>query len=182
MIRFIHIPKTGGISVVKWLKNTDIHFKVGRPCPDGFGKIHSTASYWKERHPKKEINMFSIVRNPFTRLVSYYRYIKSYDKNLDLSWEEFVYNKTTFCKHKPWMTQTEYICDVNKKIIVNKILYFENLENELQNFFKINIPLSIENITNTKNINYYESYYKNQDIVSIVKEHFRDDFEKFYDL
>lgn len=178
MIRFIHIPKTGGTSVVSWLEHSGIHFKLGRYSnKKGYTKTHSTALYWKERYPHKERAMFSIVRNPYTRLVSYYRFIKKVETDFILSWEEFVDKKyNNFLIHSPWQTQMYYIANLNNKILVNKILYFENLELGLQKYFKVNIPLSQKNVTNYNNLDYIEEYYKNNALLSIVKEHFATDF------
>lgn len=182
MIRFIHIPKTAGTSVVNWMTKNNITFKLGRYSEKkGYTKTHSTALFWKNKYPKKETYMFSVVRNPYTRLVSYYRYIKKVDPNFLLTWDEFVDTKyNLFDFHFPWTTQIHYVGDKKNNIIVNKIIYFENLENDLQHFFKIYKQLPSKNVTNSTNIDYMNTYYKCNNLKSIVEEHFKIDFDTFY--
>lgn len=76
-ITFLHIPKTGGISVLKWmhyqrLKDPSYSYK--------FNGDHQTLAWLKSKKPNDKF--FVIVRNPWDRTVSMYHYIKHiYNKN-----------------------------------------------------------------------------------------------------
>jgi hypothetical protein len=66
----IHIPKTGGTSLVHWIKALDPDAK--KLCK----RAHQPASYISENHPSEFANYykFAIVRNPWARAVSLYHY------------------------------------------------------------------------------------------------------------
>ena len=80
-LRFIHIPKTGGTSVRKFLLDNDIQFYYGHE-PKQVGR-HRYASVWKDEESYK----FTIVRNPYARTVSYYNYTTT--KEWNPTFEEF---------------------------------------------------------------------------------------------
>ena len=59
---FIHIPRTGGVSVEIALLDMP---SQGR---------HKTYSYWEEEQDIEQFYRFTIIRNTFSRLLSFYRY------------------------------------------------------------------------------------------------------------
>jgi len=67
---FIHIPKTAGTSIENILRD--------RECPVAAGSTHFKMLYYKNKFPKeyKSYLKFSIVRNPWERLVSGFSYFQ----------------------------------------------------------------------------------------------------------
>jgi len=182
MIRFIHIPKTGGSSVRKFLLDNDIPHKFGKFIEQDDGttiyfKKHKPAYWWINKFPN-ETNFFTVVRNPYYRLISYYRYLIK-EKYLDfIEWEKFVTNKINVEGHYVWNLQIEWIYDISlQNQIVDHILKFENLENNVCSFFNVNKSFPKINITNN-NLDYQSMYLSDPKIVDIIYNHFKDDFIK----
>lgn len=62
---FIHIPKTGGTSVLRWIEE-NFHYEKR-------GTKHSGIDKWKNTHGPVE-NYFTCVRNPYARILSWFHY------------------------------------------------------------------------------------------------------------
>lgn len=170
---FIHIPKTGGTSV----KNS-------------LNIISNGHNSWNCYNLKKYYT-FSIVRNPWDRVVSNYKFCKMNENmyyyknspfgryNIDY---EILKNKNfektlrllewNFLKHIGWKSQNYFICDENKNIKIDKIYKFENL-NELENDF--NIKLDHLNKSYKGN---YKNYF-NKKLIDKVFKIYKDDIKLF---
>jgi len=180
-IRFIHIEKSGGTSVTRYLVHNNIDFLLGKNTKRV--KKHSHASMFENEDSFK----FCMVRNPYTRLVSFYNYTAK--KIFNCSFEHFVKNHL-FDLEKSQSPQTMKIykpikdrllannikeledCFDWNTCLVDKIFYLENLQ-EFYNFVGIQEPLPQENKST------YDdpmSYYT-QELKEIVADHFRKDFE-----
>ena len=166
-IRFIHIPKNAGTSIYKFLTDNNISFLYGTSSKK-IVHFHRPASFFANEDSFK----FAIIRNPYTRLVSYYNYMVTKDWNP--SFENFVKNKLINKKTKiptPWKCQIEWLYSDGKRI-VDKVFKFENINDELPNFFGIK---SIIGHQNRSTYNEYEEYY-NPELKKIVYEQFIEDF------
>tara|TARA_R100000781_G_scaffold90505_1_gene55956 strand:- start:11 stop:574 length:564 start_codon:yes stop_codon:yes gene_type:complete len=173
---FIHIPKTAGTSIrsymarhCSWDKN-----RVRQP------KKHASIKEIKNEFPVEyeTYKKFAIIRNPYDRIVSYFFYLKRlnnyYVRGIDF---------------KIWLN---YLVDIKKENINNSelqktfpqnswvddtvsILKFENLEKEINSFFKKEIKLPKTNTSNHQNfLEYYDENSLNN-----VYNIFKEDFEKF---
>jgi len=73
-IHFIHIPKTGGMSV-RYLLESNGWNRITEPsefCPGVPGHGHAPYKFWSLWHETKNVDFeFSIVRNPIARVVSH---------------------------------------------------------------------------------------------------------------
>jgi len=147
----------------------------------------------------KTYTSFSIVRNPYDRLISIWKRFSKIRKN-NSTLEQFV-NKhlgkgggdiATHLKH-----QYKYVC-VNEKICVDKIFRTENF-NEITDFLKDkgfthdtvkltsnNIHVIYDKNGNTKNSNgvkrdkeNFMDYYTSDSLLKKVNEYYKKDFELF---
>lgn len=136
---FVHIPKTAGTSVVNTFKKYNL--KTWNNVDD-YG--HDPITELKKNNKVDENTfIFSIVRNPYTRALSYWHHF-NINNNLNYSFIDFlssVENKEFFNK-TPWSMYTQsFFLYENNNLSVTKIYNFENLI-ELEKDF--NIELSHE--------------------------------------
>src|SRR4030042_1067385 len=112
---FIRIPRTGSTSICKALNN----------YPD-----HKTASQWKERMPDwNERFRFTIVREPYDRFISMWKYFS------EVSLDEFI-EKEMFKEDLRFRPQVDYL---NEKL--DYIGRFEDLDNSWEFIReKLNLP------------------------------------------
>lgn len=154
---FVHIPKTGGISVSTAL----------------FGNLaggHTRISEYGNIFDQKEFNQyykFTFVRNPWDRLYSAYRFLKAGGMNEDdskwattylseiNSFEAFVMqflNEDVIHAEVHLVPQYKFICDESGQPIVDFIGRFENLENDFAIVAKkISPDAKLEHMNSSKN-------------------------------
>lgn len=193
---FFHIPKTGGSSFI-YGNRAVLGIDYSKPAPhkDNWhsdGVSHSLYIQCKEKYcdPHPDYFKFAFVRNPWSRVFSYYcgcivRHPKTYG-NIPTP-DKFVYHmkkdfevcdKRTMHACKP---QIEWIYDSNGKIALDYIARFENYEQE---FFYLMEKLKIDNYeyshVNTSasvNLDYHDFY--NQELIDLVAKKHKKDIELF---
>lgn len=172
-VLFIHVPKTGGTSISKYLIENNLDNWI-RMCPvrhDPYFLLQ------KNNHIDDLTFTFSVVRNPFTRMYSYYHhYNRIHQKNISfLNFLLFIKSRERTIK-TPWITfpQYHFIFDDFGKISIKKIYKFETI-NELENDFSC--KLTHENI-GSYNFEQYLSDYSDQ-CISLVKHICLQDFISF---
>lgn len=143
---------------------------------------------WYEDIEKyKDYFVFSIIRNPWERLVSGYFYSDKGNKYLGRkcsSLKEFIENlPTKEMSYRWWFhvtrTLTEMLIDKDGKYIADFTIRFENLQSD---FTKVCEKLNFQNIelpqkSKTKHT-HYSSYY-NEETMQMVAEKFAADIEYF---
>ena len=171
-IRFIHIKKNGGTSVYKFLKKHNIQVLYGDTTnlQTRYGQHNVSNDYINEKSWK-----FAVCRNPYYRTVSFFNWIKR-GRNKLSTFEQFVIDKDNTGRAKgAWNNQTDYILDKNNYCLVNKIFRFENLSQELPNFF--NIDDRFPHLTRST-FDDYDDYYT-PELRELVYERLKADFEYF---
>ena len=177
---FIHIPKNAGTSIKHYFSdNVEEPFK------------HRTIYDIKKQYPDlyKNYKKFAIVRNPYDRMVSWYSYLTGYyigNSNLNIVKEGKIVGvkKADINGFQEWIKDMDSLW-MNRKHLLNcqntwvdnsvEILKYENLENDLSNFFNIEIKLQKKN----KSSIYDYLKYLNKEIISIINKKYDKDFKKF---
>jgi len=180
MLRFIHIPKTAGTAVSHWLQQ---HFPDVLYGKTGLAKpshMHRTAADWRQTDSDQVI-YFTVVRHPFSRLISYYNYIWQGDKPLSfrqfLETQPRVHGKGWLNGVRvpcPWTPQTAYVYE-GSRCLVEKVLRQEHVQLELQNYFKCKYELPKVNISTRDD---YLSYIES-DLMDLCYTLFREDYINF---
>jgi hypothetical protein len=181
---YVHIPKAGGVSLSMQL----------------FGNLgggHNRIKDYRLIFSKEEWHAyykFTVVRNPWDRLVSAYFFLKEggfdeidkkwFDANLSKykDFEDFVVSwlsKKNIYTWNHFIPQFEFVC-IGNKIVVDKVLKLENMLSniaEINKKLNTNINSSHENKTKSRESD-YRVYYTDR-TKKIVEEIYRNDIEMF---
>lgn len=189
---FIHIPKTGGSNIENQIKkHTSQSLYSGNTnnlLDPPYNKTSLQHQFYITLYKFKDrlninfdnIKIFSIVRDPYTRIISdliWHKLIKN-----DSTPEQIYYiiknnylNRDNLDNHNE--PQYKFITDENLKLIENiKIFKLETLNesnDELNNFLGFNINI-IKN-----NVNKDYSKYLNKDSITLINDFYKKDFELF---
>jgi len=190
----IDVPKTGTRSLRESLLPLGVVDICGTPNLDAEFYQHDCAIGAKKQFVKNgwkwsNYFKFTIVRNPWDRYFSFFKYFKSYGEKYlrrdeSIVWGAAEINQGQYCvslfSNSDEQTvlkniilnndsQDSYCCDENGEITVNHIASFENLENEfifLCNKVGIDAP-TLQHSNKTSNS---ESIFKiyNQQLIDLV--------------
>jgi len=174
---FIHINRTGGSSIEKALGIPLEHRRAAAKLNE-LGK-----KTWEEKF------IFSVIRNPWDKVVSHYWHRWNRDQagiqTDEIGFSEWVL--LTYGKqdpkyyHKPKMFQPQiwWLADENGKLLVDKIIRFENLEEGFHEVCQhLGIDRELPHLKSSPREG-YRQYYKPETRL-IVREWFRDDLDRFH--
>jgi hypothetical protein len=161
---FVHIPKTGGMSMQKWLlENTQSHVTKGAK--------HYSLKSLEEKYGAFNFS-FAVVRNPWDWCASWYRGKFSLEYNQQVLKE--------FEKGFEYFIQTTNLQQQYTRIVgITKILKLESIDNDIlpiAKMFNIECPFPVVNTSN-RNKNYRDYY--NSVTKDIVSKKFAEDIEMF---
>ena len=181
---FVHVTKTGGTAIAQSL--------VGEQ-PYHHRAIGYRAIYGHKKY--KQYFKFGFVRNPWDRLFSAWTYLsqggwhehdkKWFEENISQykTFEEFVMSylsPESIKNHPHFWPQHMFLCDRNKKIIVDYIGHFETLAADFD-YLKNKLGLPASSLTK-KNASHkskrYQDAYTN-DMIEKVRSIYADDCEIF---
>ena len=169
---FIHIPKNAGTSIETyfgWQK----HVKGSQVAAK-----HDTIHQIKHKFPNEynSYKKFAIIRNPYDRMVSWYFYLNKIAENRPLPKYRFDFKYWLKNPMSLFFDPKEYLNPQHTWIDDTvSIVKFENLNEELDDFFKekINLP-----IINKSSHDHYLEYYDKKSL-DVVYEKYKKDFEKY---
>jgi hypothetical protein len=179
---FVHVPKCAGTSINAMFGMTFLELEVGEDIPAHIG-VQGHIDYWPELWEKYP--SFTVVRNPFSRLVSTFDYAKnteSVSDYEDLQGKSFQHavRKIDYYRTQAWDKQVEFVYGDNGEA-PDRILKFENLPDNLIETCK---DFGIEDIPDVLHKNKsnrdrdWKSYYDKEE-ERIAREYYREDFEQF---
>ena len=165
---FIHIPKNAGTSIEEYFGNESVRIQ-----PSKHADIYEIKTKFKNSY--NNYRKFTIIRNPYDKMVSWYFYLK---RNLGENYNVIEFNKWIKDPSKFWhiddpISFLKPQCDWIDKTV--SIIKYENLNEELDNFFKEKIDLPI---VNKSNHDHYLTYYNKQSL-DIIYNKYKEDFKKF---
>lgn len=192
---FIHIPKTAGTSIKKWMQDNFNARLAGSPHA-GVGQIVEK----KIKLPTDPI-FFAVVRNPFARQLSHYMYhlnmhkdiVKFNNENnindptpiktlerLEKGFEHWFLSDDEFVRPEPrwwdyrWTNQCEWINDNTY------VMKYERLKKDIQWLYDrtgCDKPLTFENVSKSYGLDYRDFY--SEKLKKIVEQRHRADLKKF---
>lgn len=191
-ITYIQVPKVAGTSVGHWVKN----YAKNSKCSEWYD--HPTPSKIHETHEKNFT--FSIVRNPWDRMVSLYFFLKNFSSPQPQykdsgqlremlyrinnyvefpTYEQWLKNADEF-KFLPWIWW-EIKTPQHTWTDVDLIIKYENLENEfcaIQDIFKCYDPLPKQTVTKGIYWNHYHNLYTDE-TKYLVGKMFEEDIDRW---
>jgi len=201
---FFHLPKNAGSAVSELLNKNEKYYTAKKifskvlkkfTKKDNFffdnlqNRIHFYRSHAKLSYIQSVISpqifneyfKFAVVRNPYSRFVSRYNYTKLISKNKNLEFNIFLKNQIKY--NAITDQQYKFLLKNDGNIGVNKILKFENLDNDLKEISNvINIKLDNFKQINISTFDDYKDYYDSETKM-IVKNFCKEDLEYFnYDF
>lgn len=185
---FLHIPKTGGTSVSQWLTNNT-------PGCITYPYTHPKLSELNYKHP--HCYTFTLVRNPWSRIVSFYKYFSNRYLNgcftindafptfddfifnyLDKDIASLNYQLTGQDRFDYWFSiGTPQISWIDSTI--NQVIKLEQLSTDfiiVQKMFNCYQP--INHLRSTTSDTPYQNYYNSQ-TKKIINDKFLPDIETF---
>lgn len=199
---FIDITKTAGTAITKGFIQAYPEYHI----QDHMNKHHSVKNFSsKEDRSMNELHKtwtcieivtdimlnsyitFTVVRNPYDRLVS--TWLWGRNRVYNIPFDRFVYNVnsnkyTKFNSHQ-FRTQLDWITDINGDVRVENILRYETLEYDFGKFLKKynfkNFSIPITNTAKQRSgmeRKSYEHYY-NDETKHIIQQMYKEDLEYF---
>ncbi len=137
-VLFVHIPKTGGTSLVVAFRISLFHFKLAHLTADEQRRMVGE-KYWDKKFS------FAIVRNPWDRLVSYYHFERMHSFSRDLQIipfkafvkialqdQDFEFFGGRAKKFRKYLSsQLNWIADADGRVIISYCGRFERLQEEV---------------------------------------------------
>mgnify|MGYP003685512195 CR=1 FL=1 len=183
---FIHLPKTAGLSIVQALTPfcDEQEYTHGHPFQSDYYKFFEALPRSAE-----EYYQFTFVRNPYSRLVSSYEYLKKggqpcgYDLNardrlnlLNKTFKEFVKDFDPRDSAVHFIPQIDFF---NKDIDLVEIFKLETINKDFEKICsKIKIPKQNVPHNNKSKHTHYTEYYDDE-TRQIVAEKYAKDIEYF---
>ena len=187
-LTFIHIPKTGGTSIVQWMR-TNLECDTYKPK-------HCTLKYFEGKYGPTGFS-FTVVRNPWEILVSAYHYNKRLQKERyhkssvhkksiknwsniriqqSINFYEAGFTHFILSGQKHWHPYTELQAKYTHG--VDYIIRYENLHNDFKQIQdRVNCHEPLPRL-NTSDHKHYRKYY-NKLTKGLVAEAFRIDIGMF---
>lgn len=207
-LAFIHIPKTAGKSIRSAFKLGWHDKNFNEMYPGQYNCSHRRAKHLTEE-VIKNFDTFSVIRNPWDRVVSLYHYYSGrpdmkthYDKITKYkTFESFVLDlkNIEICdvrdnNKKPgvfpdnFQSCSYFLCDDNDKILIKNLIRFEHLNDDLFHFankvnMKVSFPLK-KHIKDTEEryLGLKHEYYKtyyNDKLIQEVADKYERDIKIF---
>ena len=182
---FIHVPKNAGTFFTSIIKQLDPHYIEINSQFDGHQKAKDVKNIFHDYPKYKKV---AIIRNTYSRAISFYAYVKQNKKLLpsqdfeNYTFEQFLeYIKVTpnFCEK-----QTEFVLDTDGFLLIDYIISFENIKEDITKLLrKCDIPDTRINSISFQKINasHHDNYmkYYNDKTKELVKEIYQKDIKYF---
>jgi hypothetical protein len=194
-LEFIHIPKNAGTTIENIANEKGVKWGRFKPALKKRMNINN-CTYW--HLPPKHFDQdglynqdetFCVIRDPFERVVSEYKYRVNNKKNMDdpIKMNEWIstnvdpyniYNLKLNCHILP---QTEYIYDDHGNKTCDNVLSFNNLTSEFNDLMKDNnldIIMDTERRDNSTNKMKVSVNDLNESNIKLIKRLYKTDFEE----
>jgi 23S rRNA A1618 N6-methylase RlmF len=193
---FVHIPKTGGSSIERALNIQEFKGITDLSLFYKTSTTHLPLSILKCEIPNiKEFSVFTVVRNPYDRLLSefFWRFkisendtnniISKFNQFVRVVFTELAYVDRLVSFDRHLETQFSFIEGYESNINVFKLEEIFKLEDWLSTITQTNIKLKCFNKSQKPKNFIKETFLRNKQTVKIINDFYQKDFEMFnYDI
>lgn len=170
---FIHIPKTAGTTIQQiGLENGYDWMHRELPNEVCFCNLHHIPPTERIKLSHKPI--FTVIRNPYSRIISHYRYVcfNPTPEGLNEFIKEYLSSGWTTVQDCHWVPQYKYTQ------YADHILKYENLEEEFNNLMiKYNLPARMNRHMNIGNGQKLSIDNISSENIALINHNYREDFE-----
>jgi hypothetical protein len=197
MLKFVHIPKTAGTSIENLANENGIKWgRFDRRYLSRFQRTvavnvwHCPLSMFKLGNPYQNYKVFTVVRNPFDRVVSNFGcpFISKQRKwgNTPVELNEWIPILLSELRKDPYLydghfiPQVNYVFNARKRRMVQEIIKFENLERDFAKLMKANgLSLRLDRHDNRqkKSVTSADISHQNR---RLLFQYYKMDFAHFY--
>jgi hypothetical protein len=128
-----------------------------------------------------QYHSFSVIRNPYDRFYSMYKFLYSSLKLTPLDFVSYVKNifknKDYDNRYQFFQPQYKFICDENYNIIIDEIIRFENLDKEYSKLVKKYKLNKLSHLNKSNDVIGFDNFYSNNLIFKNVFKLYKKDFE-----
>ena len=175
---FVHIPKTGGMSIRRGIPGRIITAAGGRHISQAYtnavaetmardgehhGFEHARIQDWSKQL-RRDHPAVAIVRNPWDRVVSRYLFAKiAEDRSGRQSFVDFLkereqYGGRKYYWHRAirgWYPQLDYVTDTTGQLVVDCLRFGTA---DYMAYFDLDTPLPVRGVSNTQRLDYRKFY------------------------
>jgi hypothetical protein len=179
---FVHVGRTGGSSFER-IAGTPItdDARTKRFGNTDFDEKHKNFEYYKQHYPDEFTTFFkcTIVRNPYDRLVSAWKWQTAVVKNYKLlTLKDFIEARPDASKY----SEKFKLEGLSVSESIKQFNYIGRFEDLINTYYllgeKLNIQMDAIPHTNRTGIGEYQKYY-NEDTIDLVKKKYSIDLELF---
>ena len=178
---FVPVPKTGTVSIQKFLLKQDKNCVQNRV--DVGGELVKVSGYITARQLKKLLGnqyhnykTFSLIRNPYAKFVSHYFFLRdmkdgdegtpglNFKSRLVISLAKYL-PFWIWSLIYPYRSNMEHVCDASGNVLVTHVGIFEHYNREVEYIMsKISPDFDVKEITHTHKTkhDHYSKYYLNK--------------------
>lgn len=192
---FIHIPKTGGLSIKQSLSDlmppNYAKDMISEEYVENVKAMMNTYNFdhqfehcrWRDlsEQYRNAYKAVAIIRNPWSRIVSRYNYAKYLAPEHYSTFEVFLEERHIWHKEyfwhraiKGWYPQFDYVTDEDGNLKCD-ILRFEHYNEDTMNYFNLETPIQVKNIGIKVK---YQDYYTLES-KEIIADWYKKDIEFF---
>ncbi len=196
---FLHIGKTAGVSVERMLHDEELDFRIadhdkmfGWDATEKIYLQHATAETIRRLVGDQlfyRYYKFTVVRNPFARMVSVYFYLYGYHQRQFGSFTQFIEQLPGKIQSKKVLKGSHYIPQVcytkiDGENVCDRIAHFERLPQSLDSVRKqLKITSSLEHHNTYRHPELSDmpvvEHYTSPQSIHIIQDLFAEDFETF---
>lgn len=190
-LEFIHIPKNAGTTIENIANERNI--KWGRFKPEHKNTVlnknctywHTPPKYFNNNSLYKKDETFCVIRDPYDRIVSEYKYRNDKKKHTPKNMNKWIHENLIPLNYVDggmnchFIPQYDYIYDDNDKQTCHHILNFNNLSDDFNNMTKkYNIDLQLlESRKDNKTVNSVTVNDLTDDTKQLIKTVYYKDFD-----